>query len=99
MLLHLSVIDKGRKNVEILKQGEHCPVLVEDQAAIIFCGTNALLKEVPLTKVREFEIEFRSHLNLNHKDIMARLAKGELSDEITDVLTKVAKEFSAKYKK
>jgi F-type H+/Na+-transporting ATPase subunit alpha len=95
----LSVIDKGRKNVEILKQGEHCPVKVEDQAAIIFCGTNALLKDVPLTKVREFENEFISHLNLNHKDIMARLAKGELSDDITDILTKVAKEFSAKYKK
>lgn len=94
----LSVIDKGRKNVEILKQGEHSPVLVEDQAAIIYCGTNALLKDVPLTKVREFENEFISHLNLNHKDIMARLAKGELSDEITDVLTKVAKEFSSKYK-
>jgi len=94
----LSVIDKGRKNVEILKQGEHSPVLVQDQAAIIYCGTNALLKDVPLTKVREFENEFISHLNLNHKDIMARLAKGELNDEITDVLTKVAKEFSAKYK-
>ncbi len=61
----LSVIDKGRKNVEILKQGEHSPVLVQDQAAIIYCGTNALLKDVPLTKVREFENEFISHLNLN----------------------------------
>lgn len=93
----LSVIDKGRKNVEILKQAEHSPVLVENQAAIIYCGTNALMRDVPINKVRVFEEEYINFLNLNHKDIMNRLAKGELSDEITTVLTSVAKEFSSKY--
>lgn len=93
----LSVIDKGRKNVEILKQAEHSPVLVENQAAIIYCGTKGLLKNVPLEKVREFEKTYIDILNINHKDIMDRLATGELSDEITDVLTKVANEISLKY--
>lgn len=94
-----AAIDKGRKNVEILKQKEHSPVRVENQAAIIFCGTNALLRDVPETKVSEFEQNYIEYLNLNHKDIMDRLAKGELNDEISDVLKSVAKEFSEKYKK
>ncbi len=95
----LSVIDKGRKNVEILKQNEHSPVLVENQAAIIYCGTNGLLKDIPISKVSAFEKDFVEFLNLDHKDIMSRLAKGELSDDITEVLKKVTKEISEKYKK
>ncbi len=95
----LSVIDKGRKNVEILKQAERSPVLVENQVAIIYCGTNGLLKDVPLDKIREFEMRYVEFLNANNKDIMDRLAKGELSDEITSVLAKVAAEFTEKYKK
>ena len=94
----LSIIDKGRKNVEILKQGEHSPVVVESQAAIIYCGTNGLLKNVPIDKVDEFEGEYLNFLNLNHKPIMERLATGEYSKEITDLLTKVAAEISEKYK-
>lgn len=95
----LSVIDKGRKNVEILKQSERSPVLVENQVAIIYCGTNGLLKDVPLNKIKEFEMRYIEFLNANNKDIMDRLAKGELSDEITTVLSKVAAEFVEKYKK
>ncbi len=95
----LSVIDKGRKNVEILKQAERSPVLVENQVAIIYCGTNGLLKDVPLNKIKEFEMRYIEFLNANNKDIMNRLAKGEFSDDITAVLTKVAAEFSEKYKK
>ncbi|MDD2634782.1 MAG: F0F1 ATP synthase subunit alpha [Bacteroidales bacterium] len=94
----LSVIDKGRKNVEILKQNEHSPVLVENQAAIIYCGTKGLLKDIPINKIRDFEKNYIDILNLNHKDIMDRLAKGELSDDITEILTKNAKEVAQKYK-
>ena len=85
--------------MEILKQNEHSPVLVENQAAIIYCGTNGLLKNVPINKVKDFEKDFIDILNLNHKDIMDRLAKGELSDDITDILTKNANEVAQKYKK
>ena len=94
----LAVIDKGRKNVEILKQPENCPVKVEEQVAIIFCGTNSLLKDVPLEKVRDFEKSYISILNANHKDIMNRLAKGELDNEINNVLKTTALELTAKYK-
>jgi F-type H+-transporting ATPase subunit alpha len=95
----LSVIDKGRKNVEILKQGEHTPVKVENQVAIIYCGTVGLLKDVPLTKIKEFEQRYIDFLNSNHKDVMNRLEKGEFNDEITSQLTKVAIEIAEKYKK
>ena len=95
----LSVIDKGRKNVEILKQPEHAPVKVQEQAAIIFCGTKGLMKDVPIDKVREFEKEYIEFMNTSRKDIMDRLAKGEYSDEITNVLTEVAKDLTKKYKK
>ncbi len=93
----LAIIDKGRKNVEILKQEERAPVAVENQAAIIFCGTNYLLKNVPIDKIRDFEEEYISYLNLNHKDIMQRLAKGDYDDEIITVLTNVANELTKKY--
>lgn len=94
-----ATIDKGRKNVEILKQAEHHPIKVEEQVAIIFCGTNALLKDVPIDKVREFEEIFIANLNANHKDIMDRLAKGELDNSISDVLKKTALEIAKNYKK
>lgn len=93
----LSVIDKGRKNVEILKQAEHSPVLVENQAAIIYCGTKGLLKNVPIDKVKQFEKEYVELLNINYKDTMNKLAEGQFDDEITDILTKVANEVSVKY--
>jgi F-type H+-transporting ATPase subunit alpha len=58
-----------------------------------------LLRDVPINKISEFEAEYIDYLNLNHKDTMASLARGEYNDEITGVLTKVAQEFTAKYKK
>lgn len=95
----MSVIDKGRKNVEILKQGEHAPVRVENQVAIIYCGTNNLLKDVPIDKVHEFEEEYINILNLNNRPIMERLANGEYSEDINAELKKVALEVAEKYKK
>ncbi|MBQ5457540.1 MAG: F0F1 ATP synthase subunit alpha, partial [Bacteroidales bacterium] len=75
------------------------PVKVQEQAAIIFCGTKGLMKDVPIDKVREFEKEYIEFMNTSRKDIMDRLAKGEYSDEITNVLTEVAKDLTKKYKK
>lgn len=94
-----ATIDKGRKNVEILKQPENHPIKVEEQVAIIFCGTNALLKDIPIGKIKEFEEVFITNLNANHKNIMERLAKGELDNEISDVLKKTALEIANNYKK
>jgi F-type H+/Na+-transporting ATPase subunit alpha len=95
----LAVLDKGGKNVEILKQGQYSPVAVEKQIAIIYCGTKALLKDVPLNRVKEFEAEFLEFLEIKHKDVLKQLREGKITDEVTGILEQVAKDISAKYKK
>ena len=92
-----AVLDKGRKNVEILKQNQYAPMAVEKQVAIIYCGTKGLLSDVPVTRVKEFETEYLEFLELKHKDVLADLALGKLSDTITDTLEMVAKEIAEKY--
>jgi F-type H+-transporting ATPase subunit alpha len=93
-----SVLDKGSRNVEILKQGQFSPVTVEKQVAIIYCGTKGLLREVPLNKVREFEADYLSILEAKHKQVLVDLKAGKLTDEITNVLETVAKDLSKKYR-
>ena len=92
-----AVIEKGKRNVEILKQGQYSPLRVEEQAAIIFCGTNGLLMDVPTEKVKEFEAEFIAFLHDKHKDVLDALAAGKLSDDITDTLRAVCADLSKKY--
>jgi F-type H+-transporting ATPase subunit alpha len=93
----LNIIDKGRKNVEILKQAQNDPYTVEDQTAIIYAGANNLLRTVPVNKVKEFEKDFLVFLNAKHKDVLKDLKAGKLTDEMTSTLKLVAKEISAKY--
>ena len=93
----LNVIEKGKRNVEILKQSVNDPYSVEDQVAIIYAGSKNLLRNVPVEKVKEFEKEFLQVLKLSHKDTLAALKAGNLSDEATATLEKVAKEVSSKY--
>lgn len=91
------VLDKGARNVEILKQGQYSPVPVEKQVAIIYCGTKGLMRNVPVDKVREFESEFLNQLEIKHKAILEDLRKGKIDDSITGVLETVAKEIASKY--
>src|SRR6478752_303611 len=93
----LNVIEKGRRNVEILKQAVNDPFTVEDQVAIIYAGSKNLLKNVPVNKVKEFEKDFLQFMNAKHRDTLNALKAGKLDDAITDVIEKVAKEVSAKY--
>ncbi|WP_291130323.1 F0F1 ATP synthase subunit alpha [Flavobacterium sp. UBA7682] len=93
----LNVIEKGRRNVEILKQAVNDPYTVEDQVAIIYAGSKNLLRNVPVNKVKEFERDFIEYLNNKHRDVLNALKAGKLDDNITDVLEKTAKEISAKY--
>ena len=93
----LNVIEKGRRNVEILKQAQNDPFRVEDQVAIIFAGSKNLLRAVPVNKVKEFETEYIEFLRAKHSDVLATLKSGKLTDAVTDTLTAVAKELSAKY--
>ena len=93
----LNVIEKGKRNVEILKQAVNDPYTVEDQVAIIYAGSKNLLRNVPVNKVKEFEKDFLEYLRNTHKDTLNALKAGKLDDNITDVLEKAAKEISAKY--
>ncbi len=93
----LNVIEKGRRNVEILKQAVNDPYTVEDQVAIIYAGSKNLLRNVPVNKVKEFERDYIEYLNNKHRDVLNALKAGKLDDNITDVLEKTAKEISAKY--
>ena len=92
-----AVLDKGSRNVEILKQGQFSPVSVEKQVAIIYIGTKGLLRQVPVDKVREFEKEYVNHLEARHPEVLQALKAGKLDDSITSVLETVAKELAGKY--
>jgi len=94
----LATLNKGARNVEILKQLQYAPIPVEKQIAIIYCGTKGLLKEVPVNKVRDFEKDYIEFLDLKHRDVLDKLRDGVLNDDITTVLEKVAIELAMKYK-
>ena len=93
----MSVISKGQRNVEILKQGQNDPYSVEDQIAIIYAGSKNLLKDVPVDKVKEFEKDYISYLNGKHRGTLDTLKAGKLTPEVIATLTAAAKEISSKY--
>lgn len=93
-----AVIDKGSRNVEILKQGLNSPMRVEEQTAIIYCGTKGLISSVPVDKVKEFETKFLQLMRTQHQDVLDALAAGKLTEEITGTLEQVAADISASYK-
>ncbi len=94
----LTVLDKGSKNVEILKQGQYSPVAVEDQIAIIYCGTKGLLRTVPKDKVKEFEAEFLQFLNVKHRKVLDTLRDGAINPEIEKTLEQAANEMASRFK-
>jgi F-type H+-transporting ATPase subunit alpha len=93
----MNVIEKGKRNVEILKQAQNDPMAVEDQVAIIYAGSKDLLRRVPVDKVKEFEKDYLAFLRGKHPDVLATLKAGKLTDEVTDTLEKVAKEISSRF--
>ncbi|BDX37553.1 ATP synthase subunit alpha [Tenuifilaceae bacterium CYCD] len=94
----LAVLDKGSKNVEILKQGQYQPLPVEQQVAIIFCGTKGLLKNVSVRKVRDFEKDFLHRCQIKLKTELEKIAAGEFNDDIAEALTLLAEEVAKNYK-
>ncbi len=93
-----AVLEKGTRNVEILKQGLHQSLRVEQQIAIIYCGSQGLLGGVPLLKIKQFESSFLEHLELKQKDLLNSLAAGKLTDENMATLKNVAKEIAGSFK-
>jgi F-type H+-transporting ATPase subunit alpha len=93
------VLEKGSRNVEILKQPQYSPVPVEKQVAIIYLGTKGLLRDVPLDKVKEFEAEYLGILEAQHKNVLSELKAGKLPDDVVATLEKVGSDLAKKYKK
>jgi F-type H+-transporting ATPase subunit alpha len=95
----MNVLEKGKRNVEILKQELHETMPVEKQIAIIFVGTRGLLRNVPVTRVKAFEHEFLEFMQAKHPRIMQELKEGKITDDTFKVLEVSAKEISQKYDK
>ncbi len=93
-----SILDKGSRNVEILKQGQFSPLRVEQQIAIIYLGTKNFLRAVPVNKVREFEKEYLDLMERKYKGALDQLKAGQYTDEITNTLEAAANDLLAKYK-
>ena len=92
------VIDKGRKNERLLSQPQYRPMAVEDEVAVIFCGTKGLLQNVPLDKVAEFEHLFLQLLHAKHQDdVLEPIRQGQLTDDVTKKLTDAAAEIATRY--
>jgi F-type H+-transporting ATPase subunit alpha len=93
----MRVLDKGRKNMEILKQNQYSPMKVEHQVAIIYCGVNELLRVVPVEKVKEFEKAFLELMEMEHRDVLDSIKEGNMTEKIESVLKDVAAEVAARY--
>ncbi len=93
----MNVINKGRRNVEILKQAQNDPFKVEDQVAIIFAGSRNLLRSVPVDRVKDFERDYLEELNANHREALDVLKAGKLTDEVIDTLTQVAAKVAKRF--
>ncbi|MBX3242483.1 MAG: F0F1 ATP synthase subunit alpha [Chitinophagaceae bacterium] len=93
-----SVIDKGARNVEILKQPQYTPFAVEKQVAIIYLGTQGLLRDLPVNRVREFEDIFLLEMENKLPDILAEFKKGNLPEEGIRKMTELAKNIISTFK-
>jgi F-type H+-transporting ATPase subunit alpha len=94
----MAVLDKGRKNVQLLKQAQYQPMPVANQVALIYCGTRGLLRDVPLDKMAEFEHDFIENLELRHSKVLEDIGDGKMDDDIEVLLREVAEDLSLRYR-
>ena len=93
----MAVLERGARNVEILKQNEGSPLPVEEQVAIIYCGSTGILTNIPISKIKEFEESFLNRMRTKHRKQLDILKSGKLTDEVTDLIKKVVSELSKNY--
>jgi len=93
----MSVLEKGKRNVEILKQGQYAPVTVEKQVAIIYLGTKGLLRNVPVEKIREFEDQFLTALEQRHPEVLETFRQGKLDKDAVKIVEDLAADMSKQY--
>ena len=94
----VATLEKGKRNVEILKQPQYSPVSVEKQVAIIYLGTKGLIKDVPVNKVKEFEEQFLATLEQRHPDVLETFRKGKLDADATKKVEELAAELTSRFK-
>ena len=92
-----AILDKGARNVQILKQAQYSPMPVELQIAIIFCGTRGLLRNVPVRSVIDFEVEYLHYMETHHQAVLKHLKEGKLLEEDQKAMEKTAADISKKY--
>lgn len=95
----MAVIGKGERNVEILKQNVNSPIPVEEQVAIIYAGTNGLLRNVPVAKVKEWQENFLSIMRNKHSDLLTQLRNGKYDDAIVEQLASIINDSVTQYAK
>ncbi len=93
----MAVINKGRRNVEILKQSVNSPLSVEKQVAIIYLGTKGMLNKVPVDKVRDFEVAFLEYMESKHADALEQISNGKWTDDQSKAIEAAAKEVLPNY--
>jgi len=93
----MRVLDKGRKNVEILKQPQYAPFKIEHQIAIIYCGVKELLRNVPADKAKAFERDFLELMEMQYRSVLDQIKTGVLTDSETLAIEKVAAEVAERY--
>jgi len=93
----MAVLEKGKRNVEMLKQPQYSPVSVEKQIAIIYLGTNGLMSDVPVNKVQEFEETFLTTMEQSNADALESLRKGKLTDEAVTAIKTTAAQIASRY--
>ncbi|MGA0232811.1 MAG: F0F1 ATP synthase subunit alpha, partial [Saprospiraceae bacterium] len=93
----MAVLEKGKRNVEILKQGQYAPVPVEKQVAIIYLGTKGLLRDVPVEKVKEFESQYLASLEKKHPEVLENFRKGKLEDGDLKAIEELAADIAKQY--
>lgn len=93
----MAVLEKGKRNVEILKQGQYAPVPVEKQVAIIYLGTKGFLRDVPVEKVKEFESQYLASLEKKHPEVLENFRKGKLEDGDLKAIEELAADIAKQY--
>ena len=92
-------IDRGRKNNQLLIQPQYSPMPVGEQVAILYCGVNGLMRNVPVEKVIECQATFLDKMRSAHKDVIDFLASGKIDDAAVKVITDTMADIAGQYKK
>lgn len=92
-----AVLAKGSRNVEVLKQPQYAPMPVAKQIAIIYLGTNGLLKNIPIDKIKEFEIEYLDQMEAMYRPVLDELEAGKLTEDAIKTMESLAEQLSKKY--